>query len=287
MADMTFPLLDWRRRVSELCSDVRRDGTADPRGSLQRFRSQGRALRRASGFAHPGDRSSGVATPLLWPFDPAARFVIPTTRWNLSRRLRPASAGTRSPCAVSVAPGCPSVLSRSTRSTSTAVGSSCVPRCYDGQQTYAAGRYCSTRSRVPTSVATARLVLDFNYAYHPSCTYNPRVELPARAARQLAGAADPGGRTPRLERLVSLPGGPPAFHGDDHAAFARHLGSTDEPTRTATSAQVRLHERRSICRVAPSRRAIFDPFGHISKTPPGFVGDVPDLTRPRAKSARR
>ena len=44
MADMTFPLLDWRRRVSGLYSDVRRDGAADPRGSLQRFRKAKDAL---------------------------------------------------------------------------------------------------------------------------------------------------------------------------------------------------------------------------------------------------
>ena len=44
----------------------------------------------------------------------------------------------------------------------------------------AAGATCSTPSRAPTSARPRRrgLVLDFNYAYNPSCAYDPRWSCP-------------------------------------------------------------------------------------------------------------
>ena len=61
---------------------------------------------------------------------------------------------------------------------------------------------CSTRSRAPTSATDGgRLVLDFNFAYNPSCSYDPRWicplappanRLPSPSARASASAeADP------------------------------------------------------------------------------------------------
>ena len=43
----------------------------------------------------------------------------------------------------------------------------------------AAAATCWTPSRAPTSAATDdRLVVDLNFAYHPSCTYDPRWSCP-------------------------------------------------------------------------------------------------------------
>jgi hypothetical protein len=54
-----------------------------------------------------------------------------------------------------------------------------------GRERRAAGRTaaaatCSTRSRAPTSAATPRrpLVLDLNFAYNPSCAYDPAWACP-------------------------------------------------------------------------------------------------------------
>jgi uncharacterized protein (DUF1684 family) len=181
MAGMTFPLLDWRRRVSELYSDVRRGDAADAGRSLQRFRKAKDAL-----FAgHPAspipatDRAA-FAGLSYWPFDPAARFVVPV------EPLEPVPA-----TATSIG-GDRFALRRIGRARmpfgalevywiDVYGGGIFVPfrDATTGSETYAAGRYLlDTIKGADLGGDEHGLVLDFNYAYHPSCTYDPRWSCP-------------------------------------------------------------------------------------------------------------
>ncbi len=48
-----------------------------------------------------------------------------------------------------------------------------------GERTYGGGRYLiDTRKLADLGVEGGRLVLDFNFAYHPSCAYSPRWDCP-------------------------------------------------------------------------------------------------------------
>ena len=48
-----------------------------------------------------------------------------------------------------------------------------------GGRTYGGGRYLiDTRKHADLGVEDGRMVLDFNYAYHPSCAYSPRWDCP-------------------------------------------------------------------------------------------------------------
>lgn len=67
-----------------------------------------------------------------------------------------------------------------------------------GRETYGGGRYVwDSMKGADLGSADGRLVVDFNYAYHPSCTYDPRwscplappeniLEIPIRAGERLA-----------------------------------------------------------------------------------------------------
>ena len=66
-----------------------------------------------------------------------------------------------------------------------------------GSETYGAGRYLlDTVKGADLGTADGRLVLDFNFAYHPSCAYDPkwacplsppanRIDVPIRAGERL------------------------------------------------------------------------------------------------------
>ena len=65
-----------------------------------------------------------------------------------------------------------------------------------GDETYGAGRYVlDTIKGADLGVDGDRLVLDFNFAYNPSCSYDPRWVCPlAPPANRLAVAVRAGER---------------------------------------------------------------------------------------------
>ncbi len=65
-----------------------------------------------------------------------------------------------------------------------------------GSETYGAGRYLlDTIKGADLGGSGDRLVLDFNYAYHPSCAYDPRWSCPlAPPANRLESAVRVGER---------------------------------------------------------------------------------------------
>ena len=70
-----------------------------------------------------------------------------------------------------------------------------------GAETYGGGRYVlDTVKGADLGMDGERLVLDFNFAYNPSCSYDPRWVCPlSPPANRLPVAVRAGERMPRLE----------------------------------------------------------------------------------------
>ena len=187
-------LLDWKRRIFALYAAVRADD--DPRRAWELWRTTRDEL-----FAShpqtpltPEQRASFDGLP-YFDYDPGLRVlaaVEPAER--LHREIATSGAtpypytGSRTPASRSAARSC---RSTSTGSRPTAAGSTCFADGTSGGGKLRRAAICSTRSRAPTwASADGRLVLDFNFAYNPSCSYDPRWVCPL---------APPGNR---LERPV-------------------------------------------------------------------------------------
>ncbi|TME97304.1 MAG: DUF1684 domain-containing protein [Chloroflexi bacterium] len=174
-------LLDWRRRVSELFAALRqREPTAD---TLQWFRAQKDALFRdhPQSPIPPGDRPSFPGLP-YWSFDPQARV---TAHFTEQEEESP-------PAAAEVAFKRIGRLDFSYQGQQLSLGAFWIEGYAgglfvpfkdgtSGHESYGGGRYLLDTIKSADLGSDARsdtVVLDFNYAYHPSCTYDPRWVCP-------------------------------------------------------------------------------------------------------------
>jgi uncharacterized protein len=170
-------LLDWRRRVAELFLEVRRR-PADA-ASLAWFRAQKDALFREHPQTPltPTDRASFSGLS-YWPYDAEARVVA---RFEPEEQQAP---GVGAEVAF-VRIGRLHFTYRGERLQLGAhwiegyAGGLFVPfrdaTC--GSETYGGGRYLLDTIKsadLGSDLQTGTVVLDFNYAYHPSCAYDPR-----------------------------------------------------------------------------------------------------------------
>jgi uncharacterized protein (DUF1684 family) len=175
-------LLDWRRSVSELFAASRqRQPTAD---TLTWFRAQKDALFRdhPQSPIPPDERSSFTGLP-YWPFDPQARVVAQFT--PLEEDEAPAARD-------EVAFKRIGRLDFSYQGQQLNLGALWIEGyagglfvpfrdATSGHETYGGGRYLLDTIKSADLGSDARadtVVLDFNYAYHPSCTYDPRWVCP-------------------------------------------------------------------------------------------------------------
>ncbi len=200
---VTLSLLDWRRRVAALYTDVR--AADDPEAGWHTWRA-GRDALLAGHPDSPLDaaaRDAFAGLPFA-PYDPGLRFVVPLdTDVDPERREVPTAAD-------GVV-----VLDRIGRVTLGDVGRLDVwwiggyaggvflplRDGTAGTTTYGGGRYLlDTIKSADLGGDGGRLVVDLNFAYHPSCAYDPRwtcplapegnrVETPVAAGEQLP----PGG----------------------------------------------------------------------------------------------
>jgi uncharacterized protein len=195
-------LLDWKRRIFELYADVRRD--PDPERAWSRWRETRDML-----FAtHPQtplppetrQRFDGLP---YFDYDPALRVhaaVVPAER--TSREI--ATSGDH-----------PYLFTRFARASFELDGSELALDLYwlegygggvylgfadatTGRETYGAGRYLlDTVKGSDLGTDGDRLLLDFNFAYNPSCTYDPRWGCPlAPPGNRLAVPVRGGERYP-------------------------------------------------------------------------------------------
>ena len=175
-------LLDWRRRVSELFGELRqRPPDAE---SLGWFRAQKDALFRDHPQSPiPLEERPTFAGLAYWPYDPTARV---TAHFRAAEDERPPSTAGEVPFRRI---GHLEFTMQSDALSLAAfwiegyAGGLFVPfrDATSGHETYGGGRYLLDTIKsadLGSDAAADRVILDFNYAYHPSCTYDPRWVCP-------------------------------------------------------------------------------------------------------------
>jgi uncharacterized protein (DUF1684 family) len=176
--DVTLSLWDWRRRIADLYRDVRE---ASPEAGWALWRD----TRDTLFGTHPqtpleADRQAGFDGLRLYPYDPALRFTV-ATRPIATRDGRQVEVGrdgalTMTPFALTdgLAPALGSEL---TLFWIGGYGGGVFLPFRDassGRETFGGGRYLldtikgADLGRLPDG----RLILDFNFAYNPSCSYS-------------------------------------------------------------------------------------------------------------------
>jgi hypothetical protein len=203
-------LADWRRRVGELYTDVRRAARDDPAAAWKHWVRAREALFRE----HPQSpvpaavRSSFGARH--WPYDPAVRFEVevqpapPVAPGALPLELPNSGADVLAFSRIGTVEvpfaGGPRRLSLFWMAGY--AGGLFLPfrDATNGAETYGAGRYLLDSAKsadLGGDPERGTLVLDFNFAFHPSCAFDPkwacplappenRLDLAVRAGERLA-----------------------------------------------------------------------------------------------------
>jgi uncharacterized protein len=185
MAGRYLELADYRRRVIALYDEVRGEAGAD-RSRLEAFRAtKDRLFRTHPQSPVPEAERASFEGLRYWPHDPAMRLLAP---------FEPDSDGARSDLPASTGGGMP--LIRIGQVSFPLEGVDCRLGVYwfddyaggifipfrdatNGGETYGGGRYLWDSAKgADLGLEDSRLVLDFNYAYHPSCVYDARWSCP-------------------------------------------------------------------------------------------------------------
>ncbi len=176
-------LLDWKRRVFALYQDIR--ASPDPLAAWHEWR----AVRAELFVAHPQSpvpraERPGFAGLSYYEYDPAARVLadiapLPSESANLPSSTSSEFSFTRFALARFVLLGL--ALQLELYWLEGYGGGLLLPFCdaTNGTETYGGGRYLlDTVKGADLGVEGDRLILDFNFAYHPSCVYDPRWSCP-------------------------------------------------------------------------------------------------------------
>jgi uncharacterized protein len=174
-------LLDWRRRVAELFAELRRR-TADAE-TLAWFRAEKDALFRAHPQTPlPPERRSSFQGLAYWPYDAEMRVVA---HFEAEPQQGPPAGAevTFTPVGTLRFELKGQPLELGAHWIEGYAGGLFVPfrdaTC--GSETYGGGRYLLDTIKsadLGSDLTAGTVVLDFNYAYHPSCAYDPRWPCP-------------------------------------------------------------------------------------------------------------
>lgn len=184
-------LADWRRRLAALYAMVRQRAVEDPRAAWETWRAAREQLYREHPQSPlPAPARAGFRA-LYFPYDPALRFTLPvqpvsrggdaaatagapTSAGGVATFLRvgwidvPFPAGARR-LAVFWLPDYAGGLYLPFRDGT------------NGAETYGGGRYLLDGAKsadLGGDSGRRTLVIDFNFAYHPSCAFDPRWDCP-------------------------------------------------------------------------------------------------------------
>ena len=177
---MTLTLLDWRRRVAALYAAAR--AATDPETGWRTWRD-GRDELFASHPDSPlgaGARESFRGLPFA-PYDPALRFDAVLERAEPQRLEVPTATDGVVPFERIGSVTLPGLGSLDVWWLDSYGGGVFLPLRDGsaGSTSYGGGRYLlDTVKGADLGGAGGRLVLDLNFAYHPSCTYDPRWSCP-------------------------------------------------------------------------------------------------------------
>jgi hypothetical protein len=205
--DDALSLADWRRRVSAMYQAARDEATHDPEAAWTEWRRSRDELF----AAHPQSpvplvSRLGFAGLTYFAYDPAGRVSAEV------RRADPVSieldVSTGAPVAFTRVGVCAFELDGGARTLDLFwldgyAGGLFVPfrDATSGGETYGAGRYLvdSAKGADLGTDEDGRLVLDFNFAYNPSCAYDPIWSCPlAPPGNRIDAAVRAGERTPSL-----------------------------------------------------------------------------------------
>jgi uncharacterized protein len=195
-------LLDWKQKVAELYREIR--ASRAPSAAWTSWRTGREALFRN----HPqsplpeGDRGAG-RMPAYYPYDPAARVLADVADADPVSRE------------VAASDGAAYRFTRFAVARFTLAGQACELGLHwldgysgglflpfrdatCGTETYGGGRYLlDTVKGADLGVENGRLILDFNFAYNPSCAYDWHWSCPlAPPENRLAVAVRAGERAP-------------------------------------------------------------------------------------------
>jgi hypothetical protein len=211
----SLELADWRRRIATLYAEVREHAASDPAAAWERWR----AVREVMYRTHPqspvpaAERERFVAH--CWPYDPALRFEVGVE--GIDAGDSGASPVAVAPSILPVSAGAALDFARAGRITlplragaralslfwmAGYAGGLFLPfrDATNGRETYGAGRYLLDTAKgadLGGDPASGRLVLDFNFAFQPSCAFDPRwacplappenrLDLPVEAGERIA-----------------------------------------------------------------------------------------------------
>jgi uncharacterized protein (DUF1684 family) len=198
-------LADWRRRISELYADVRGSAATDPAAAWDQWRQIRERLYREhpSSPVPPDRRATFVAGHFA--YDPSLRFEAPVrpgetseTAGRTGESRAGSGSGLGSGLALPISVGQPISFDR--------VGWLDIPfesgvrrlalfwlpeyaggfflpfrDATNGAATYGGGRYLIDSAKgadLGGDPARGTVIVDFNFAYHPSCAFDPRWSCP-------------------------------------------------------------------------------------------------------------
>jgi uncharacterized protein (DUF1684 family) len=197
---MLLDLLDWRRTVFAMYAAVRAGVERDPEGTLAEYRAARERLIRD----HPQsplrpERRAGFEGLDHWHYDPDMRFEAAVEPTEPERLMAHSLDGDPYPLdrigRVELPLGELEVYWIQVYG-----GGVFIPfrDATSGTESYGAGRYLlDTIKGADLGGSGDRLVLDFNYAFNPSCAYDSRWSCPlAPAANWLRVPVRAGERTP-------------------------------------------------------------------------------------------
>jgi uncharacterized protein (DUF1684 family) len=197
----TVALLDWRRRIAELYAEIR--STRDARSGRRRWSEErARLFREHPQSPVPASERDAYTGPHLYDYEP---------EWRCAAMLEPAEPRRFE---LPTSDGSPMAFTRFAHACFTVDAAELNLELYwlegyggglfvpfadstSGSETYGAGRYVlDTIKGADLGHENGRLVLDFNFAYQPSCSYDPRWSCPlAPPANRLAVPVRAGERS--------------------------------------------------------------------------------------------
>ena len=199
----SLSLLEWRRAIADLYGEIR--ATADKPVAWRRWQqTRARLFREHPQSPIPPDDRAAYAGPHLYEYDPAWCLTVSVepvepTRLEIVTSNVESMAFNRFAVARFVHGGVD--LTLELYWLEGYGGGLFVPfaDATSGRETYGAGRYLlDTVKGADLGEQDGRLVFDFNFAYQPSCAYDPRWTCPlAPPANRLAVAVRAGERVAR------------------------------------------------------------------------------------------
>jgi uncharacterized protein len=185
----TLALWEWRRAIADLYSAIRRD--PDPRAAHAHWRSMRRALfaGHVQSPIEPDARAS-YKGPHHFQYDPALRFQVSLTRPDDAVPFALEAGGDGSVALTPFARTAglaPTLDGELTLYWIGGYGGGVFLPFADatsGHETYGGGRYIldTIKGADLGSAADGRTIVDFNFAYFPSCAYSDRYICPLSPA---------------------------------------------------------------------------------------------------------